>query len=169
MTSLTVWQFSSAWGADAAEVRLKRLEETGALVVHDAVTIIWPPHDDHPRVSHRSGRGRDLGVGAAWGALLGTALGGPLLGTAAGAGLGAVRHRRRQVVDPTIVSRLQGELGPGRSAMFVLSSGAKVPEVLAMLARDPEAQLVHHETDSPTTALLLDELAKGVKVKPPSS
>lgn len=159
MTSLTVWQFSTAWGADAAEVRLKTLEERDAIVVHDAVTVIWPPHDERPHISHRVRRGRDVGLGATWGALLGTVVGGPVAGTAAGAGIGALRHRRRgQVIDPAVVSRLVEQLGPGTSAMFVLSSGAKVPEVLAMLARDPETQLIHHESDSPAIARLLDEI-----------
>lgn len=167
VTSLTVWHYSTAWGADAAEVRLKRLEEEGDIVVHDAVTVIWPPHDNHPGVSHRHRRARDVGLGTTWGALLGTVLGGPVAGAAVGAGAGALRHRRRsQVIDPAVVSQLLEQLGPGTSAMFVLSSGANVSAVLAMLARDPETQLIHHESDSPAIERLLDELTREGREQP---
>ena len=40
MTALTVWRYDTPFGAEAAAVRLKRLEERKVLTVHDAITIV---------------------------------------------------------------------------------------------------------------------------------
>jgi uncharacterized membrane protein len=159
MTSLTVWGYPTPFGVDAAELRLKQLEERGDITVHDLVTVTWPAEDKRPRVRHRARRRRDVLGGAAWGTLLGAVLGGPLGGSAAGAAVGAVRHGARgPVIDEPVVGSLREQIVPGTSAMFVLSSRANVAAVLEVLARDPDARLLHHESDTATARELLDEL-----------
>jgi uncharacterized membrane protein len=159
VTSLTVWHYPTPYGADAAEVRLKRLEEVGDLTVHDLVTLVWPPTAKRPKIGHRAGRRHDVFGGAVWGALLGTVLGGPVAGVAVGAAAGEVRHRvRGPVIDEQVVTRLRDEIKPGTSAMFVLSSGGNIPAIRAVLARDQDARLLHHESDTPLARETLDEL-----------
>ena len=157
MTSLTVWHYPTPYGADAAEVRLKRLEETGDITVHDLVTLVWPPTEKRPRIGHRGSHRHDVFGGAAWGALLGTVLGGPLAGVAAGAAAGEARHRvRGPLIDEAVVTRLRDEFTPGTSAMFVLSSGGNIPAVEKVLARDQDARLLHYESDTPLAGESLD-------------
>ncbi|NUR07951.1 MAG: DUF1269 domain-containing protein [Nocardioidaceae bacterium] len=159
MTSLSVWHYPTPFGADAAEVRLKRLEEVGDITVHDLVTVVWPSADKRPKIGHRRGRKKDLLGGTAMGVLIGTVLGGPVVGAAVGVAAGEVRHQTRgPVIDEQVVAGLREEIRPGTSAMFVLSSGANVPAVREVLSRDRDARLLHHESDSPVAQALLDEL-----------
>jgi len=161
MTSLTVWGYPTPFGADAAEVRLKRLEQVGDITVHDLVTVVWPAEDEKPRVRRRRGGRHDVSGGAAWGLIIGAVLGGPLAGAAAGAAAGAVRHRGRgPVIDDAVVHKLREEVTAGTSAMFVLSSGANIPAVREVLARDADARLLHHESDTEAARRLLDEIAE---------
>jgi uncharacterized membrane protein len=161
MTSLTVWCYPTPLGVDAAELRLKQLEELGDITVHDLITVIWPAEADHPRVRRRKGRRRDVLHGTAWGTLLGAVLGGPLGGAAVGATAGAAHHRLRgAVMEDGVVTMLSEKIQPGTSAMFVLSSSANSAAVLAVLARDPDARLLHHESDTPAARELLDEIAE---------
>jgi uncharacterized membrane protein len=159
MTSLTVWHYPTPYGADAAEVRLKRLEEVGDITVHDLVTLVWPPTEKRPRIGHRGSRRHDLFGGAAWGALLGTVLGGPLVGAAVGTAAGEARHRTRGPgIDEEVVARLRDEFTPGTSAMFVLSSGGNIPAIREVLSRDEDARLLHYESDTVLAKESLDEI-----------
>ncbi|HRK46747.1 MAG TPA: hypothetical protein PK324_14040, partial [Nocardioides sp.] len=47
---MTVWLYESAMGAAAGEVRLKDLQQQGAVTVVDAVTVAWVPGAHQPRV-----------------------------------------------------------------------------------------------------------------------
>ena len=49
---LTVWLYDSAMGAAAGEVRLKDLQQQGAVKVVDAVTVTWVPGAHQPRIGH---------------------------------------------------------------------------------------------------------------------
>src|SRR4051794_12004276 len=51
MPSLTVWRYDAPMGADAGAVRLKNLEQQGALKVHDAITVTWMPREKQPRIA----------------------------------------------------------------------------------------------------------------------
>jgi uncharacterized membrane protein len=168
VTSFTVWSYPTPFGADAAEMRLKRLREVGDITVHDVVTVVWPAEAKRPRVGHRAGRRRDVLSGAGWGTVLGAVLGGPVGGAAVGAAAGGARHRARgPVIDDDVVDKLRAQIGPGTSAMFVLSSGANLASVLEVLARDPDALLLHHESDTAVARDLLDGIAEDGTVPMP--
>jgi uncharacterized membrane protein len=168
VTSFTVWSYPTPFGADAAEMRLKRLREVGDITVHDVVTVVWPAEAKRPRVGHRAGRRRDVLSGAGWGTVLGAVLGGPVGGAAVGAAAGGARHRARgPVIDDDVVDKLRAQICPGTSAMFVLSSGANLTSVLEVLARDPEARLLHHESDTAVARDLLEWIAEHGTVQMP--
>src|SRR3954468_11168122 len=85
-TTLTVFHYNSAMGASAGELRLRDLEQRGALTVIDAVTVLWMPATPSPRVGrHRSRTGAGARRGAVLGALAGTLVLAPVAGAAAGA------------------------------------------------------------------------------------
>ena len=86
MTSLTVWRYPTPFGADKGELQLKVLVEQGALVVHDAASVIWMPDAAEPKVQHlRHATARSAGRGALWGGLVGMLVLNPVAGAAAGA------------------------------------------------------------------------------------
>ena len=74
MPTLTVWHYDTPMGAEAGEVRLKALQEHGALTVHDAVTVAWMPGAHQPHVGHfRHATSGAAGKGSVLGALGGHA------------------------------------------------------------------------------------------------
>src|SRR6478609_10232180 len=162
MPSLTVWSYPTPLGVDAGELHLKRLVEQDALVVHDAIAVIWMPGAEEATVRHlRHDTTRAATKGAALGALIGTVLLVPVAGAAVGGtAAGAWAKLRGHTIDDDFVDELRDRLVPGTSALFVLSSGAKAEVVGPMIAAS-EATLLHadlgDEVPVELRALLGDE------------
>ena len=136
-TSLTVWHYDSAMGAAAGELRLRNLEERGALTVIDAITVVWMPHTPHPRVGRLHSK---TGAGARRGAVLGAFAGAlvlaPAAGAAAGAGVGALAGRLKDTgIDDAFLEEMKARLVPGTSALLVLSRDADLDAVRPFLER----------------------------------
>jgi len=164
MPNLTIWRFPTAFGVDSAELRLKRLESQDAIVVHDAVAVIWMPRAERPVVRHlRHRRASSAGQGALWGTVLGTLVLAPVAGAAVGATAGAIVERLRHggVAEDTIAS-LSTALTPGTSALVLVASEAR-PELVGPEIAASEATLIHAEVDDATAEelrrLLGDDIA----------
>jgi uncharacterized membrane protein len=137
LTALTVWHYTSAMGAAAGEVRLRDLEERGALRVVDAVTLLWMPGTPGPRVGRVRGRtATGSRRGAVLGALAGALVLAPVAGAAAGAGVGALAARlRRTGIDGAFLEEVTARLVPGTSALLVLSEDLDLDAVRPFLER----------------------------------
>jgi uncharacterized membrane protein len=148
MTSLTVWKYPTPLGVDAGELHLKRLEEQDALTVHDAVAMIWMPGAEAPQVRRlRHETTRSAARGSVWGALVGTLVLAPVAGAAVGAAAAAAVDRvRRTGIDDAFVESVRDSLGPGTSALFVLSSDGR-PDLVAEFVAATEATLLRAELD----------------------
>jgi uncharacterized membrane protein len=162
--TLTVWVYDSAMGAAAGEVRLKALQQQGALTVHDAVTVTWVNGAHEPRLGHlRHATTAAASKGSALGALLGTLVLAPALGAAAGAGIGALAQRLRGTgIDREFLDELKARLHPGTSALVVLASDADIEAVRLVIERgrargDVTLLLVHLAEDAPAA---LEELLR---------
>jgi uncharacterized membrane protein len=148
MPSLTVWRFPTPYGADQGELRLKMLRDQGALVVHDAATVVWFADAKQPRVRQlKHMRGSDTLGGAFWGTLLGSVFLMPFAGAAVGAAAGALRGRLSDSgIDDRFVAELRDKLTPGTSALFVLSSDADIAKVRARFPEN-EVELIYADLD----------------------
>ncbi|GAB7005715.1 hypothetical protein JCM18899A_31880 [Nocardioides sp. AN3] len=171
---LTVWVYDSAMGAVAGEVRLKSLQQQGALTVHDAVTVTWVNGAHEPRLGHlRHSTTTAVSKGSALGALLGTLVLAPALGAAAGAGVGALAQRLRGTgIDKAFLERLRAQLHPGSSALVVLASDADLDAVRPVIERgrargDVQLLLLDLEEDAP--AAVRDMLQAAAAVDPATS
>jgi len=51
-TTLAVWHYDTAMGAAAGEVRLKDLQQQGAVRVVDTITVTWVPGAEEPHLGH---------------------------------------------------------------------------------------------------------------------
>lgn len=131
MATLTVWRFDSAFGAESAVAKLQELQKQELIQLHDAATVTWEEGRKKPKTRHlddMTGAGA-LG-GAFWGLLFGLIFFVPLLGLAVGAAAGAIGGSLAHVgIDKDFIERVREEIRPGRSALFVLSSGAVVERV----------------------------------------
>jgi uncharacterized membrane protein len=130
MATLTVWKFDNPAGADEAESTLEDLTNQGLITIHDAATISWAwGRKPKTRQLHSLTGAGALG-GGFWGLLFGLLFFVPLLGAAIGAAVGTIAGAMRDVgIDDDFVKTVQGEVTPGTSALFVLTSEAVVDKV----------------------------------------
>jgi uncharacterized membrane protein len=156
--TLTVWHYDTPLGAEAGEVRLKALQENGALKVHDAITVSWMPGAHQPHVGHfRHTSAGAAGKGSVLGALVGMLVLAPVAGAAAGAGVATIAQRLRGTgIDQDFLESVTSQLAPGTSALLVLSSEAKLDEVRTTIERGMargDVTLLHAELadDAPST------------------
>jgi len=135
--TLTVWLYDTPLGAEAGEVRLKALQEHGALQVHDAVTVAWMRGAHEPHVGHlRHATSAAAGKGSVLGALVGMLVLAPAAGAAAGAGVAAIAQRLRGTgIDQDFLEGVRSHLTPGTSALLVLSGDADPEEVRTAVER----------------------------------
>lgn len=165
MTSLTVWRYDTAFGAEAGAVRLKGLEDRDVLTVHDAITVAWMPGADEPVIGRlrRSG-GSGAGRGSLLGGLVGVVLLAPVAGAVVGAGAASAMSRmHRSGIDKDVVTWLSAQLAPGSSALLVLSSDADVDQLRPAMEREMargEVALMHAQLSADAPAAIGEAIAQ---------
>jgi uncharacterized membrane protein len=151
MPDLTVWGYATPLGAEAGEVRLRRLTEREALTVHDAIAVTWMRGAHQPHIGQlRHATAASAGRGSVLGAMVGMLVLAPAAG-AAGAGIAAVAQRLRGTgIDAHFLEQIVALLEPGSSALLVLSTDADLdvvrPAIERSLARG-DVVLLHAELD----------------------
>jgi uncharacterized membrane protein len=132
MTSLTVWKFDSATGADQADQMLQQLQREELIQIADAAVVSWPEGAKKPKtrqLTNLAGAGA-LG-GAFWGLLFGLLFFVPFLGLAVGAGVGALSGAMSDVgIDDKMIKDVRDKIKPGTSALFLLTTRS-VPDRIA--------------------------------------
>lgn len=143
MSTLSVWKFNEATGAESAEQTLLGLQTQGLIQVLDAAVVSWPADGKKPktRQMHNLAGGGALG-GGFWGFLLGLIFLVPLLGAAIGAAVGGLSGALADVgINDSFIKRIRETVTPGTSALFVLTAGAVVDRV-AEAFTDAKAELI---------------------------
>jgi uncharacterized membrane protein len=126
VATLTVWKFSTPYGAEQAEQTLLDLQKQQLITVHDAATVSWEHGRRKPKTRQlKSLTGSGALGGSFWGLLFGLIFFVPLLGMAIGAGLGALAGSMSDVgIDDRFIAEVRDQVTPGTSALFVLTSDA---------------------------------------------
>jgi uncharacterized membrane protein len=132
MTTLTVWKFDSATGADQAQRVLERLQREELIQILDAAIVTWPPDAKKPKTRQLTNvAGAGAVGGAFWGLLFGLLFFVPFLGLAIGAGVGALTGALTDVgIDDKLINEMRQMITPGTSALFLLV-GQSVPDKIA--------------------------------------
>jgi uncharacterized membrane protein len=144
MSTLTIWRFNSADGAEIAARTLSGLAKSELIAVHDAAIVSWPEGRRKPKLRqlHNLAGTGALG-GAFWGMLFGLIFLMPLLGAAIGATAGAIGGSLADVgIDDKLINQIREQIEPGTSALFVLSSNAVVDRVREAFADQETPELI---------------------------
>lgn len=144
MTTLTIWCYRDADRAETALRRLERLQHRSRITIADAAVVAWEPGSRRPRAYQTGTVGGTAALsGAFWGLLFALAFLLPEPGTsAAGVGLSA-----------GFLRLLRARIGPGGSALFVLTDHDAPDELRAALAGTDVELFVHRLDDTQEAAL----------------
>jgi uncharacterized membrane protein len=131
MATLSAWKFQDAAGAEQSERILTGLQKEGLIVVHDAAIVTWPTDRKKPKTKQlNSLAGAGALGGSFWGFLFGLIFFVPFLGMAIGAAIGALSGSLADVgIDDGFIASVRDQVGPGTSALFLLSEGAVMDKV----------------------------------------
>jgi uncharacterized membrane protein len=157
MSTLTVWKFPSAEGADSAVSVLEQLQSQELIKIHDAAVVSWPEGKKKPKthqLNNLVGAGA-LG-GAFWGLLFGLIFLIPLLGLAIGAAAGAVGGSLTDVgISDSFIKGVREQVTPGTSALFAMTSDAVMDRVQEAFAGQ-HAELIETNLSAEDEAKLRD-------------
>ena len=132
MSTLTVWKFPKADGAQEALSTLERLQSQQLITVLDGAVVSWPEGAKKPKtrqLTDLAGRGA-LG-GAFWGMLFGLIFFIPLIGLAVGAAAGALGGSLAHAgISDDFIEDVKAKVTPGTSALFLLSADAVLDKVI---------------------------------------
>jgi uncharacterized membrane protein len=161
VTTLTVWKFPDAEGADRGEATLELFQQEGLITIHDAAVVSWPPGAKKPKTRQLNDlAGTRALAGSFWGLLLGFLFFVPLLGAAVGAATGALAGPMRDVgIDDDFITSVRDQVTPGTSALFVLSSDAVLDKVHDAFAGE-NAELIQTNLDNAQEAHLREVFAE---------
>jgi uncharacterized membrane protein len=132
LATLSVLKFDNPYGADPVLMALEGLQEQGTIELEDAAVVSWPLGNKKPSTSQVHSM---AGVGAVGGAFFGLLLGliffVPFLGAAIGAGMGALTGPLGDIgIDDDFIKQVREEVTEGTSALFALTSEAKLDKVV---------------------------------------
>jgi len=153
-STLSVWKFETADGADEAEKILLDLQKQNLVTVVDAAVVSWDVDAKKPKTRQlNSTTGAGALGGSFWGLLFGLIFFVPLLGAAIGAAAGALAGSLVDVgIDDSFIKGVREKVTPGTSALFVMTTGVVVDRVADAFS-DVKAHLIE-------TNLSHDEEAK---------
>jgi uncharacterized membrane protein len=130
MATLSVLKFDDPGGAERVLETLQDMHGRQMITLEDAAVVSWPPGNKKPMMP-KQGVGQMALGGAFWGFLFGLIFFVPFLGVAIGAGSAALlwSSLADEGIDEEFIKRVSEKVTEGTSALFVLTSEAKLEEV----------------------------------------
>lgn len=131
MSTLTVWEFKTADGAERALGTLQDLESQHLIEVYDGAVVTWAEGAKKPKTRQlHSTTSSGAWGGAFWGFLFGLIFFVPLLGLAVGAAAGALTGSLADVgINDDFIKKIRADIVPGTSALFVMTGNAVMDKV----------------------------------------
>ena len=148
MATLTVVKFDDPAGAERVMFALQDMHGRQMITLEDAAVVSWPKGKKKPLMP-KQGVGHMALGGAFWGFLFGLIFFAPFLGAAIAAGTTAVlwSSLEDEGIDEEFIKRVSEEVTEGTSALFALTSEAKLDEVIDELKHYDDFEIV--STDMP--------------------
>ncbi len=144
MSTLTVWKFNAADGAEKALAKLEGLQKQQLIQVLDAAIVSWPQGRKNPRTYQAfSTVGAGALGGAFWGMLFGLIFFVPLFGLIVGAAAGALSGKFTDYgINDDFIKDVQSKVTEGTSALFLLTGQVTVDKVEEAFTPEERGQLI---------------------------
>jgi uncharacterized membrane protein len=158
MTTLTVWKFDTAQGAQETLNKLIPLQKEHIIEIKDAATVSWPEGKKKPKTKQAVNLA-GLGAldGAFWGLLFGLIFFCPIFGIAVGASMGALSGSLGDYgINDDFINDVKSKVTEGTSALFLFTleatldkveealGGIKAELIQSNLSTEEEAKLREH-------------------------
>jgi uncharacterized membrane protein len=132
MATLSVLKLNDPYGAERVRDALEDMHARQIITLEDEAVVSWPLGEKKPLFPKDALMGETALGGAFWGFLLGLIFSVPLLGAAIGAGAGAALSSSLEGggIDQDFIERVGEKVTEGTSALFTLTSEAKLDEVV---------------------------------------
>ncbi len=159
MSTLTVWKFNTADGADKALKKLEELQKQQLIQVLDAAIVYWPQGRQRPKTYQAVNTvGAGALGGAFWGILFGLLFFVPLLGAIVGATAGAISGKFTDYgINDDFINELRSKVTEGTSALFLLTGQVTLDKVEAAFAPEERGELIQSNLSTEQEAKLRED------------
>ncbi|TVP69918.1 MAG: DUF1269 domain-containing protein [Leptolyngbya sp. LCM1.Bin17] len=159
MSTLTVWKFDTADGAEHALEKLQGLTKQELIQVLDAAVVTWPAGRKKPKTYQAVST---VGVGALggafWGMLFGLIFLVPLFGMIVGATAGALSGKFTDYgINDDFIKELRDKVTEGTSALFLLTGQVTVDKVSAAFSDAEKGELIQSNLSTEQEAKLRED------------
>ncbi len=159
MSTLTVWKFTAADGAEKALAKLEELQKQELIKVLDAAVVTWPEGRKKPKTYQAIST---VGVGALggafWGMLFGLIFLVPLFGMIVGAAAGALSGKFTDYgINDDFIKDLRDKVTEGTSALFLLTGQVTVDKVSEAFGPDEVGELIQSNLSAEQEAKLRED------------
>lgn len=143
MTTLTVWKFDTAEGAQEVLNKLVPLQKEHIISIKDAATVSWPQGKKKPKTKQAVNlTGVGALDGAFWGLLFGLIFFCPIFGIAIGASMGALSGSLQDYgINDGFINDVKSKVTEGTSALFLFTEDVTVDKVKESLG-EVNAELI---------------------------
>jgi uncharacterized membrane protein len=160
MTTLTVWKFASAEGAEEALTKLAQLQKEHIIQIIDAATVSWAEGKKKPKTKQALNLvGLGALDGAFWGLLFGLIFFCPIFGIAVGASMGALSGSMGDYgINDDFIKDIKSKVTEGTSALFLFTGEVTLDKVEEALG-DTKAELIQSNLSKEQEAKLQEHFS----------
>ncbi len=164
MSTLTVWKFNTADGAEKALSKLENLQKQQLVQVLDAAVVSWPQGRKRPKTYQAvSTVGAGALGGAFWGMLFGLIFFLPILGLVIGATAGAISGKFTDYgINDDFIKELRSKVTEGTSGLFLLTGEITIDKVEEAFAPEERGELIQSNLSTEQEAKLREDFGAEV-------
>lgn len=162
MTTLTVWKFNTADGAEKAMAKLVELQKQELIEIEDAAIVSWPQGRKKPKTRQAIDLVKTSAIdGAFWGMLFGLIFLVPILGMVMGAALGAMSGSFSDYgINDDFIKDVKAKVTEGTSALFLFTGQVTVDKVEAAFSPEERGELIQSNLSTEQEAKLKEHFGE---------
>lgn len=162
MTTLTVWKFHTADGAEKAMAKLAELQKQELIEIEDAAIVSWPQGRKKPKTRQAVDLTTTGAIdGAFWGMLFGFIFLMPIVGMVLGAAFGAMSGSFSDYgINDDFIKDVKAKVTEGTSALFLFTGKVTVDKVEAAFSPEERGELIQSNLSAEQEAKLKEHFGE---------